>query len=585
MPAELPLVPSAIALASSALLFFLPGRASLVHRAAIGLVVLGAFLPVTLGPLIDPTRAAGRALWQWSAVGGPTIQASYRLDALSEVALALTAMYAGAAMATASRAERRHPALASLILAVGLVTIALVVTDDLVAAIVVLAVLAALTILALFAVTPVAATARAAAYLSIGLQAWVVAALLMSRSGSPTFLLGAVPSVAVTAGVMLAATLGALLFAGLYPVVAWSADETEASRDVGPLGSLVLMPAGIGATFLLVRLLGASDLTTSAISLPALSFEVRLAFVVLVLLAVALALAASGRVPLRPIAVGVIAILLVAVLPSLGWAHVVLISAILTAGYAGVVSLALPDHWETVRSDLALVAIWIAVATGSPLAIAGGIVALFARAAAAFASSLWLVPHRDYVALVGGSAVYVAGVVVVGAGALTGTEPAVIALAVAGVALLVALELAQVGRRFRVADVPPDLDLASAIAAFGLALLATIVVVPLEADLRTHLPGPGAITSTHIAAIAVGAALAVVLARTVRPLLPYFEAAAERSGPVMRALDPAPVGVGAFRAVEAAATRASTAFGLFERRAGVWLATAVIVALLIWAVR
>lgn len=585
MPAELPLVPSAIALASSALLFFLPGRGKAGHSAAIVLVVLGAFLPIALDPLVDPTRAVGRALWEWSAVGGPTIQASYRLDALSEVAVALTVMYAGAAMATASRAERRHPALAALILAVGLVTIALVVTDDLVAATVVLGVVAAMTMLALFAVTPLAATARAVGYLSIGLQAWVVAALLMSRSGSPTFMLGSVPPLAVTAGVMLAATLGALLSAGLYPVVAWSADETEATRDVGPLGSLVLMPVGIGATFLLIRLLGASDLATTQIALPDLSIEIRLAFVVLVLLAVAVALAASGALPLRPLAVGVISIVLVAAMPYLGWAHLVLLSAILTVGYAGVVSLALPEHWETVRSDLAMVAIWVAIATGSPLAIAGGIVALFARAAAAFASSLWLVPHRDYVALIGGSALFVAGVIVVGAGALTGTEPVITALALTAVTLLVVLELAQVGRRFRVAEVPPGLDVASAIAAFGLALLATLVVVPLEADLREHLPAPDAITTAHIAAVTFGAAVAVVLARTVRPLLPYFEAAAERSGPAMRALDPAPIAVGAFRAIEAAATRASLAFGIFERRAGVWLATALIVGLLVWAVR
>lgn len=585
MPAELPLVPSAIALASSALLFFLPRRGRLPQRAAILVVVAGALLPIALDPLIDPTRAVGRALWQWSAVGGPTIQASYRLDALSAVALALVVMFSGAAMATASRVERRHPALAALTLATGLVAIALVVTDDLVAAVVVLAVLAALTTLALFAVAPVGATARAAGYLSIGLQAWVLAALLVSRSGSPTFLLAALPQQAVTAGAMLAATLGALLFAGLYPVVAWSIDEGEPVRDPGPLGSLVLMPAGIGATFLLIRLLGASGLATTQIALPELSFEVRLAFVVLVLLAVAVALAASGALPMRPIAVGAISIVLVAVTPYLGWAHAVLLAAILTVGYAGVVSLALPDHWETVRNDLALVAMWTAIATGSPLGIAGGIVALFARAAAAYATSLALEPHRDYVALVGGSAVFVAGTIVVGAGALTSADAVVAGLALCAVALLIVLELAQVGRRFRVADVPPDLDAASAISAFGLALLSTLVVIPLESDLRRHLPAPEALSAAHIGAIAIGAALAVVLARTVRPLLPYFEAAAERSGPAMRALDPAPVGVGAFRAIETAATRSSIAFGIFERRAGVWLATAVIVAVLIWAVR
>lgn len=548
------------------------------------LVALGAFLPIALGGLVDE-RVIGRALWQWSAVGGPTIQAAYRLDPLSKVALALTVLYSGAAMARASRMDRRHPALASLTLAIGLVTIALVVTDDLVAATVVLAVLGAMTTLALFAVAPASATARAAAYLSLGLQAWVLAALLMSRSGSPTFLLEAVPPGAVSAGVMLAATLGALLYAGLYPVVAWSVDESDASGDVGPLGSLVLMPAGIGATFLLIRLLGASGLATERIPLPDLSFEVRLAVVVLVLLVVAVSLATSSGLPARPIATGVVAIALIALMPYLGWAHAVLLAAILTVGYAGVVSLALPDQWETVRSDLAVVAIWVAIATGSPLAIAGGVVALFARAAAAYATSLWMVPHRDYVAFVGGSTLFLAGAIVVGAGAVTRADPVITLLAAVAVALLVLIELAQVARRFRVAEVPPDLDVASAVASFGLALLAMLVTIPLEADLREHLTAPGTITSVHIAAIAGGAAIAVVLARTVRPLLPYFEAVAERSGPAMRALDPAPLGVGLFRLIERAAMRSSVAFATFERRAGVWLATAVIVAVLVWAAR
>lgn len=468
MPAELPLVPSAIALASSALLFFAPGRSRLAHRSATLLVALGALLPIALDPLVDPERAAGRALWQWSAVGGPLVQASYRLDELAVVALSVAVLFAGAAMAAASRVDRRHPALAALILAVGLVTIALVVTDDLVAAIVVLAVLAAVTTLALFAVAPVAATARAAAYLSLGLQAWVLAALLMSQSGSPTFTLGSIPPQAVNAGVMLAATLGALLYAGLYPVVSWSVDGSDAARDLGPLGSLVLMPAGVGATFLLIRVLGASDAAPTVIALP------------------------------------------------------VLAAAILTVAYAGVVSLALPEHWETVRSHLALVAMWTGIATGSPLAMAGGVVALFARAAAAIATSLWLVPHRDYAARIGGSAVYLTGVVAVGVGGVGGgSEPALAALAGVAVILLIALEAAQLMRPLGMAGV----------------------------------------------------------------VMPRLEAVAERARPVMRALDPAPLGVGLFRAIELAATRASVAFATFERRAGVWLATAVIVAVLVWVAR
>jgi len=188
MPAELPLVPSAMALALSALLSFLPVRRwnVLWHRAAVACVAVGSVIPLLLDPLVDPARSAGRALWQWSAVGGPLIQASYEVDGLAAVAVSLVIAFAGAAIATAGRLERRHPALGALSLAVGLVGIAVVVTDDLVAAIVALAVLAALTVLGLFAVSPAAATARAAGYLAIGLQAWILAALLLSQRGSAT---------------------------------------------------------------------------------------------------------------------------------------------------------------------------------------------------------------------------------------------------------------------------------------------------------------------------------------------------------------------------------------------------------------
>jgi hypothetical protein len=133
--------------------------------------------------------------------------------------------------------------------------------------------------------------------------------------------------------------------------------------------------------------------------------------------------------------------------------------------------------------------------------------------------------------------------------------------------------------------VPRDLDVASGVAAALLAALAAVLTVPLSAALHDLLPAAGAVLPAQIAAIAVAAAAAAVLARTVRPLLPYFEVVAERSGPAMRALDPAPMAIGAFRVVEGAATRGSAAFAVFERRGGVWLATFLIVALLVWSVR
>src|SRR3989338_3634764 len=226
MPAELPLVPSAVALAISRLLFSLQRRGTWSHLLGTFLVVTGAALPVALQQRVDPEHPEGRALWEWSAVGGPTIEASYRVDAL-----------------------------AALVVALGLVGMATVVTVDLVAAIVVLAVMSAFTVLALLAVAPAGATARTAAYLAVGLQAWILAALLVSRHGSASFELGEIPAGALTLGAPPAATIGALLSAGLYPVVAWSFD-TDDVPDPGPLGGLILMPTGIAGSLLLLRLFG-----------------------------------------------------------------------------------------------------------------------------------------------------------------------------------------------------------------------------------------------------------------------------------------------------------------------------------------
>lgn len=573
-------------LAIGALVIFLPAGLRWARTVGVAVFALGTALPIVLGPFIDPTRATGRALWQWSAIGGPSVRASYDVDPLASVALSLTVAFTGAAFATAARIPRRHPALGGLVLAIGLVTIALVVTDDLVAAIVVLAVVAALTILALLAVAPAAATARAAGYLAIGLQAWVLAALLVSRQGSAGFLLSEMPPGAITSGALLAATIGGLLFAGLYPVVAWSIEEGRGTTDPGPLGSLVLMPAGIGASLLVLRVLGASGIHATDLPLPEIGPELRLAAIVFVLLAVAVAVAGavSGPVPRRPIVVGALTVVLLAALPVLGWSQVVLLGAILTAAYAGAVSLALADRWDTVRADLGLVALWVGVAVGSPLAIAGGLVALFGRAASTLVGSLWLEPHREYIALVGGSVLFVGGAVAVAEGALA-SEPVGAVLGAIAAAALVAVELTQLARRSPPADVPPGLAVAAGISGLLLSILAAVVATALEETVRVTLPGTLVLDPPRVGAIAAVATLAVVLARTVRPALPLLERVASRSGPAMRALDPVPIGVGAFRALEATATRASALFGLFEQRAGVWLATLLIVALLVWALR
>lgn len=583
MPAELPLVTSAVALAVSGLLFYLQRRGTWSHLLGTLLAVASAALPVTLYPRIDAARAEGRALWEWSAVGGPAIEASYRVDPLAAVAVALVAGFAGAALATAARAERRPAPLPGLLLAIGLVGIASVVASDLVAAIVLLAVLAAATVLALLAVAAPGATVRAAAYLAIGLQAWVFAALLISRHGSASFQFGEIPALAVALDATLAATLGALLFAGLYPVVAWSFDPGDATEP-GPLSSLILMPAGIAGSLLLLRLLGSGDLEPASIPLPDIDAEVRLALAVLVLLAVTVGAMRSGSVPVRAMSVGAAVLLLLAIYPVVGWAHLVLIGAILTISYAAVTSLAVPERWEAVRGDLGLAVLWIGIASGSSLAIAGGVLCLGARAGSALASAMRLVPHRDYVALVTGSAAFLAGAVAAGIGAYTAPDTAVAVLGVTAAVLVIGLELAQVGRHYRIADVPAGLDAVSGIGALLVAALGAVVTVTLEPAVREQVAPRVASDLVLVVTLAAVATVVVVLARTVRPLLPYLELVAERSRPAIGVLDPVPIGVGIFRTLELAAMRANSAFGLFESRAGVWLATTLIVGLLIWAV-
>jgi hypothetical protein len=585
MPAELPLVPSAIALAISALLLLSP-RGGLSRPIGIAFVVIACVTPIALHAFVDPERSRGRALWEWTAVGGPLVQASYRVDDLAAIAIALTTAFTGAALAVAGRTERRHPALGSLILALGLISIALVVTDDLVASIVVLAVVGIVTGLALFAAAPVAATARAVAYLSLGIQAWVLAALLVSRQGNATFDLTQISPDSISPGAILAATLGALLFAGLYPAVAWSVGPGAAATDPGQLGRLIAMPAGISASLLLLRLLAASGLEPVAIALPEIGADVRLALAVMVLAVVAVALVRGGRVTARTIGAGAVAIVVLAALPLFGWAHAVLVAAILTTAYAtAAVSLALPEEWETVRSGLALVVLWIGIATASPLAVAGGAVALFARAAAALVSTLWLVPHRDHLAFVTGSSIFLVGAVAAGVGAATSDDLPLALLGSLAAAAVVALEIVQLARRDRTVKVPRALDVASAAAAALVAVLAALLAVPMVAAMRTLFPAAPPPSLPQIVVVAALAAATAVLARTVRPLLPYFELAAEQSGPAIRALDPAPIAMGTFRVLEVAATRGGAAFAAFERRGGVWLATLLIVALLLWSVR
>src|SRR5260221_1338559 len=93
--AELPLICAAAALALVALSLFLAPQSRAARRIAVVFAVAGTVTPLLLATLLDPTRAAGRALWEWSAAGGPTIQASYRFDGIAAVAVAVGAAHGG----------------------------------------------------------------------------------------------------------------------------------------------------------------------------------------------------------------------------------------------------------------------------------------------------------------------------------------------------------------------------------------------------------------------------------------------------------------------------------------------------------
>src|SRR2546422_1296517 len=153
-----------------------------------------------------------------------------------------------------------------IFLFIGFVFIAVVVTIDLVAAIVVLAVLAAATAFATVLVAPAPSAMRLAAYFAVGLQGFVVAALLIARQGGASLAIGLIAPTAISPGAILAATAGAALFAGLYPFVPWRyerARATAAERE--PLRGLLAMPAGLAASLILPRVLRAADINLSTL--------------------------------------------------------------------------------------------------------------------------------------------------------------------------------------------------------------------------------------------------------------------------------------------------------------------------------
>jgi len=587
--AELILFVVALSLAALAFAFVMPHRTFRWRIPfAAALCVIAGLAPLLMYVALDPERSRGHALWEWSAVGGPTIQASYRLDGLAAIGVGIGALYIAAALVGTTRVSARHQLLRPVILLNGLVFITLAVTDDLIADIVVLGALAALTSFIAMLVSPAAAVARITGYLAGGVQGFVVAGLLVSRFGGASFRFDTISPDAVTPGVVVAASLGAALFAGLYPFVPWGYRSEEAGERES-LRGLLTMPAGFGATLVLCRILGATRIDLATLGLPAIVSPTLIA-VVVTALALRFIMRRSRPGMRRRIAISVLVLVFLQAYPFVHWSHLVLIATLLTIAYAAAVSLALPEQWAISRYDVVLAALFVALATGSPTALAGALVVLAGGGLAAVSDAFWMPPHRSYITAMASSTVIVGGALTLAMGALEAPDLVTVVLAVVATGAVIGLELAHAGRRLSIAAVPSDLDVSASIASFlGTIMILLALALPLLDAMSEAFGRPNTRRLddfvTLVPVVAVVATLLVVAARTVRVFLPELTTLSARLEAVVSAADPVPIAAASFRALAGSATTASGVFALFEERAGVWLALMLIATLLVWALR
>ena len=587
---ELVLLLVGVVLALIAIASVFSGRLARWRTPFVALACLMAGLaPLLLYAFIDPAQARGTALWEWSAVGGPTIQASYRLDGLAALGLAIAVLYGAAALIATTRVTSRSALLRPTLLLNAFVLVTLVVTDDLIADTVVLGALAAITTFIALLVSPPSAVARITAYLAAGVQAFIVAGLLVTRFGVPSFRFDAIPAGSMSPGVVLAAAVGGALFAGLYPFVPWGYRQDE-SGERESLRGLLTMPAGVGATIVLIRVVGVTRIDISTLALPGIP-PTWLVVVAALVAAVAVwrTLRSHGR-GRREAVVSVVALAILVLYPYLHWSHLVALACLLTVLYAAAVSLAQPDHWPVTRYDVTLAAAWIGIAAGTPVAIAGALLVLVGGSIAALTEAFWMPPHRTYIAMLASTTTIITGALAVFIATLATPDPLTLVVCVTAILAAIALELVHVGRRLDVAAAPSDLEVTGTLVALLASTLVTgLVAVPMLDALATAFGRPidrdlGTLTFMT-AALAVLASLLGVLAGAIRPVLPDLAPVGARIGRVVSVADPVPVAAASFRALERAATIVSTGFGLFEQRAGVWLAIILIGGVLVWAVR
>ncbi len=137
---------------------------------------------------------------------------------------------------------------------------------------------------------------------------------------------------------------------------------------------------------------------------------------------------------------------------------------------------------------------------------------------------------------------------------------------------------------------PLALDASAAAVAFlATVLLALLLAVPIYQGVTVVVGRPFAPAVAGagllVPAIAAFATLFVVVARSVRPFVPDLTPLAVRLRELVTIFDPVPAGLTIFRFLDIATSRTSDTFAAVERHGGVWLATGLIVILLVWSVR
>ena len=556
---------------------------------AIALVTVFAIGPLAVVGRTELGHTAGRTLWEWAAVGGATVQASYHIDPLAVTAAAAVAVATAVAM-VASRGAG-GPIAPALLALLGIALIALCAVTDVVVAAIVAGASAALAVAAALFVAPQAAAARLAALLALGVQSLIASALLLARAGAPSFELDDIARGAISSSVVLAAVLGAALFGGLYPFVPWRYERSAAEprTPLSQLRGLALFPTAVAGTVVAFRIIAASGLRPDELRLPDISVEAHAAILALVVVAGAIAVRAAPREAFarRSLAAGAFVAAAIA-LPYMSVAHVMTLIALLTIVYATVASTALVEEWAVARFDVRIAVVWAALASGSAPALAASLFGLVASSVALVIESA--TPPGAAGAAIAASArlLNLVGPFLAVAGVAFASDP--IAGALAGVVLAWAA-LLELGHAVRESGTHPAgaiverafSALVAVAVVFVVSLVASLPATAAAVDVLGPLPAEAldlVLVALTLLAVAL-AVLIVALPGTIRARIGARGMSLLRR--VLLASDPVPALALAYRGVEAWSERIGSSFATLEDRAGVWLATALIALALIWA--